>query len=128
MWVQLHNVPSLNMTKAVALAIVGLIGKVVKVDKDDGRDCIGRFLRVRISFDVRELLMRGANVEFPNYGTIWVDFRYKGLLNYFLICGKVGHVTRWCKVEKLGDKASEVDTEALYAFKGLDAKYDLKGN
>ncbi|KAB2617227.1 hypothetical protein D8674_013096 [Pyrus ussuriensis x Pyrus communis] len=89
MWVQLHNVPPLNMTKAVALAIVGLIGKVVKVDKDDGRDCISRFLRVKISFDVREPLMSGANVEFPNYGTMWVDFRYMG---YRTI---VSFVARW---------------------------------
>lgn len=52
MWVQVHNVPSLNMTEAVARAIGGLLGSVVKVNKDDGRDFIGRFLRVRISFDV----------------------------------------------------------------------------
>lgn len=64
MWVQLHNVPSMNMMKAVASAIGGLIGKMIKVDKDDGQDCIGRFLRVKLSFSVREPLMRGANMEF----------------------------------------------------------------
>lgn len=96
---QLHNVPPLNMTKVVALAIGGLIGKVVKVDKDDGRDCIGRFLHVKVSFDVREPLMRGENEEFPDDGTIWIDFRYEGLPSYCLICGKVGHITRWCKAE-----------------------------
>lgn len=52
MWVQLHNVPSMNMTEAVAVPIRGLIGRVITMDKDDGRDCIGRFLRVKIDFDV----------------------------------------------------------------------------
>ncbi|XP_068331493.1 uncharacterized protein [Pyrus communis] len=103
MWVQLHNVAPLNMTEAATSAIASLIGKVVKVDKDDGRDCIGRFLRVKISFDVQELLMRGANVEFPDDGKIWIDFHYEGLPNYCLICDKVGHVTRWCKAERLGE-------------------------
>lgn len=128
MWVQMHNVPLLNMTEAVARAIGGLVGNVVRVDMDDGRDCIGRFLRVKISFDVREPLMRGANVDFPDDGTIWVDFRYEGLPSYCLIYGKMGHVTRWCKVERLGDDASEFDVEALFTFKGLDAEYDLRGN
>ncbi|KAM1090527.1 hypothetical protein ACFX19_018348 [Malus domestica] len=94
MWVQLHNVPLLNMTEAVALAIGSLIGKVVKVDKDDGKDCIGHFLCVKISFDVREPLMRRANVEFLDDETIWINFRYEGLPGYCLICGKVGHATR----------------------------------
>ncbi|KAB2622357.1 ribonuclease H protein [Pyrus ussuriensis x Pyrus communis] len=43
-FVQLHNVPPLNMTEAVARTIGGVLGIVVKVDKDDGSDCIGRFL------------------------------------------------------------------------------------
>lgn len=128
LWVQLHNIPPLNMTEAVARAIGGLIGEVVKVDKDDGHDCIGQFLRVRESINVREPLMQGANVEFPDDGTLWVDFCYEGLSHYCLICGKVGHITRWCKMERLGDEASEIDTKALYAFKGLDAEYDPRGN
>lgn len=72
--------------------------------------------------------MRGANVDFPDDGTMWVNFRYEGLPSYCLICGKVGHVTRWCKAERLGNEASEVDVEALFAFKRLDAEYDLRGN
>ncbi|KAM1398236.1 hypothetical protein ACFX2I_015707 [Malus domestica] len=128
MWVQIHGVPPLNMTKAVARAIGGLLGTVIRVDKDDGRDCIGRFLRVKITFDVREPLMRGANVDFLEEGTMWTDFRYEGLPSYCLICGKMGHVTQWCKSHRIGEDASGVEVEALIAFKGLDAKYDLRGN
>lgn len=39
----MHNVPPLNMTKAVASVIGGLIDKVLKVDKDDGYSCASRF-------------------------------------------------------------------------------------
>lgn len=65
------------MTEAVVRAIGGLLGTVVKVDKDDGRDYIGRFLCVKITFDVREPLMRGANVDFPDDGIMWMDFHYE---------------------------------------------------
>lgn len=116
------------MTEAIAKTIGALLGTVVRVDKDDGRDCIGRFLHVKITFDVRESLMRRANVDFPDDGSMWVDFHYKGLPSYCLICGKVGHVTRWCKEERLGEDTTEIDVEALFAFKGLDAEYDLRGN
>lgn len=116
------------MTEAVTSAIGGLTGNVIRVDKDDGMDCIGRFLRVKISVDVREPLMRGANVEFPNDGELWVDFRYEGLPRYCLICGKFGHVTRRCKNELLREMTTNEEDEAMYAFKGLDAKYDLRGN
>ncbi|XP_070672186.1 uncharacterized protein [Malus domestica] len=128
MWVQFHNVLPLNMTEAIAWAISGVLGTVVKVDRDDGRDCIGRFLRVKITFDVRKSLMRGTNVVFPDDETMWVDFQYEGLPSYCLICGKVGHVTRWSKEERMGDEASDVEMGDLVAFKGLDADYDLRGN
>ncbi|KAM1386256.1 hypothetical protein ACFX2F_032738 [Malus domestica] len=105
-----------------------LVVDVIKAGKDDGRDYIGRFLQVKISFDVREPLMRGAIVEFPDDGKMWIDFLYEGLLNNCLICGKMGHVTRWCKEKTLGERASTEDVEAMYAFKGLDTEFDLRGN
>lgn len=52
-----------------------------------------------------------------------MDFQYKGLPSYCLICGKMGHVTRWCKEERLGEEASEVEMENLVVFKGLDAEF-----
>lgn len=74
-WVQIHNVPVLNMTQAVAVSIGGLVGTVKKVDRSGSKDCIGRFLRVKIRFNVREPLMRGTFVNFPNDGKVWVDFK-----------------------------------------------------
>lgn len=46
------------MTEVIARTIGSVFGVVVKMDKDDGRDCIGRFLRVKIIFDVREPLIK----------------------------------------------------------------------
>ncbi|KAB2626693.1 hypothetical protein D8674_020311 [Pyrus ussuriensis x Pyrus communis] len=43
MWVQMHNIPPLNIMDVVARAIGGLLETVVKVDKDVRKDCIGLF-------------------------------------------------------------------------------------
>ena len=82
------------MTGAVAIAIGGLVGTILKVDKSKSKECIGRFFRVKVHFNVKEQLMRGMYVQFPNEGMIWVDFKYECLLNYYLICGILGHPSR----------------------------------
>ncbi|KAM1056803.1 hypothetical protein ACFX13_030918 [Malus domestica] len=130
-WVQVHNVPILSMTQAVAESIGGLMGTVRKVDKSGSRDCIGRFLRVKIRFNVREPLMRGTFVDFPDDGRIWVDFRYEALPKYCLMCGMLGHTTRACtETREEGAKEGESSGELNdgLGFKGLDAVIDLRGN
>lgn len=59
-WVQLHGIPPLNMMVAVAQKIGTLLGQVAKVYHADGEDCVGRFVRVRIQFNVTQSLMRGV--------------------------------------------------------------------
>ncbi|KAM1157449.1 hypothetical protein ACFX14_027975 [Malus domestica] len=122
-WIQVHNVPVLSMTQAVAESIGGLIGTVRMVDKTGSRDCVGRFLRF-------EPLMRGTFVDFPDEGKTWIAFQYESLPNCCLICGLLGHPTRVCKdpqVEGMGDEKNAGDKEGLLAFRGLDAVTDLRG-
>lgn len=76
-WMQLHNIPLLSMIGVVAQAIGGLVGTVLKVDRSVSKECIGRFLRVKVRFNVNELLMRGTHVQFHNEWMIWVDFKYQ---------------------------------------------------
>ncbi|KAM1777717.1 hypothetical protein ACFX11_044340 [Malus domestica] len=130
-WVQMHNVPVLSMTQAVAESIGGLIGTVRMVDKTGRRDCIGRFLRVKVRFNVREPLMRGTFVSFPDDGRIWVEFKYEAFPNYCLLCGMLGHPTRVCKelqTTELSEDEISKRTEEGLAFRGLDAVTDLRGN
>ncbi|KAM1115603.1 hypothetical protein TB1_005781 [Malus domestica] len=119
------------MTQAVAETIGSLMGEVQSVDKSGSRDCIGRFLRVKIGFNVREPLMRGTFVTFPDNGKIWIDFKYESLPNYCLICGKLGHPTRICR-EILDERPDPGDCtkkwNEAFAFRGLDAVSYLRGN
>lgn len=117
------------MTSAVAQSIGGLMDTIMKVDTFVSKDCIDRFLRVKIRFNVREPLMKDTFISFPDDGTVWVDFKYEYLPKYCLICGVLGHSTRVCKELNIeGDyMESKKAQEGMYAFKGLDAEFDLRG-
>ncbi|CAL8993479.1 unnamed protein product [Prunus brigantina] len=84
-WVQLHGISPLNMTTMVAKKVGALVGRVLEVDQATGIDCIGRFLRVRIRFDVGQPLMRGTFVAFPGEGSRWINFKYEFLPEYYLV-------------------------------------------
>ncbi|KAM1584448.1 hypothetical protein ACFX1Z_037426 [Malus domestica] len=128
-WVQFHNVPPLCMTEGVALAIGGCMGTVMRVDKSSSRDCIGRFLRVKMRFNVREPLMRGTFVNFLDDGRVRVEFKYECLPRYCLICGLLGHAMRVCGDKHIGvnEGGNHGRRDEFYAFKNLDAVIDLKG-
>lgn len=104
------------------------MGTVRKVDTSGSRDCIGRFLRVKISFNVHEPFIRGTFVKFPNDGKVWVDFKYESLPKYCLICGMLGHPTRVCKdIQNSGraDGDGLGDQDDTPSFRGLET--DLRG-
>ncbi|KAL6293267.1 hypothetical protein ACE6H2_001409 [Prunus campanulata] len=127
LWVQLHGIPPFTMTVAVARKIGSLLGQVAEVDHADGEDCVGRFVRVRIQFDVTQPLMWGAFVEFPEVGSVWIGFLYEFLPEYYFICGCLGHPSRVC-LEKAGECSSQRrGVESLYAFAGLEAVEDMRG-
>lgn len=130
-WVQIHNVPPLSMMMVVAEAIGRLLGHVHKVDTSGSRDCIGKFLRVKVRFNVREPLMRGTFVNFPEDGRVWVDFKYEAVPMYCLICGCLGHATRVCREMQdgvLDEGRNVMDPEVRMPYQGLDAVTDLRGN
>lgn len=130
-WVQIHNVLPLSMIAAVVESIGGRMGCMQKVDTSVSRDYIGRFLRVKICFNVCEPLMRGTFVNFPDDGKVWVDFKYEALLKYCVICGVIGHATRVCKEfldAKRADSTVAGNLDDNLVYRGLVAETDLWGN
>lgn len=53
------------MTVAVARVIGAILWKVIRVDNDDGSDCVGHFIHLRIRFDVTLPLLHRTLVTFP---------------------------------------------------------------
>ncbi|KAM1771770.1 hypothetical protein ACFX11_046548 [Malus domestica] len=75
--------------------------------------------------------MRGTFVNFPDDGKIWVDFKYEALPKYCLVCGMLGHATKMCHENQNAnrdDGGSSEEMKEEFAFRGLDATCDLRGN
>lgn len=129
-WVQIHGVPGFCMTVAVATTIATMIGEVIWVDNRDGQDCVGRFIRVRVRFDVSLPLMRRSPVTFPEVGEKFVEFRYEYLPEYCFACGCLGHATQEC-VKKHEASRGKLNPKELshftYAFEGLEGVVNLRG-
>lgn len=71
---------------------------------------------------------------FSDEGRVWVQFKYEGLPNYCFYCGKLGHVSRVCKVHVLrGMHEMTVGDESLrqggpLSYEGIEARINLLGN
>ncbi|BFG25670.1 hypothetical protein CerSpe_119440 [Prunus speciosa] len=111
------------MTVAVATTIASMVGEVIWVDNRDMQDCVGRFIRVRVRFDVSLPLMRRSPVTFPEVGEKFVEFRYEYLPEYCFSCSCLGHATQEC-VKKHEASRGKLNPKELShftsAFEGLE--------
>ncbi|CAN6236094.1 unnamed protein product [Urochloa humidicola] len=97
MWVRVHRLPIGLMTTETGEEIGDRVGKTIEVDTDEGGSAVGKFLRIKIHFDIRKPLMRGVTMEVgPNGKTQWCPLEYEFLPNFCYICGLLGHVDREC--------------------------------
>ncbi|CAN1806584.1 hypothetical protein LINPERHAP1_LOCUS24727 [Linum perenne] len=55
-------------------------------------------MRLRVSLDIRRPLKREKKVRIEGGECITCTFRYERLPNFCYICGKLGHIDRYCEV------------------------------
>uniref|UniRef100_A0A803PBD0 Uncharacterized protein n=1 Tax=Cannabis sativa TaxID=3483 RepID=A0A803PBD0_CANSA len=76
-WIQLHRLPFLSKSKAIAMWAGNIVGSYLDVDEDSLNE--GKMARIRDSRD-----------EF------WVEFRYERLPEFCFECGIIGHPFEHC--------------------------------
>ncbi|KAL5780466.1 hypothetical protein ACOSQ2_011203 [Xanthoceras sorbifolium] len=85
------------MTKEAGLQLGSKVGKVKDIDTGASGDCMGKFLRIRVSIDISKPLKRGIRVSLDDSEeTIMLLIRYERLPEYCFGCGMVGHHVRDC--------------------------------
>ncbi|KAK9146904.1 hypothetical protein Sjap_006807 [Stephania japonica] len=90
-WIQIHNVPRACMTRKAAYFLGDLLGSVEDVDLGDLGDCDGKFLRLRISIDIDEPLIKGLKVFIEEVNKeVPMIIQYERLPDFCFHCGKIG--------------------------------------
>ncbi|KAL5793151.1 hypothetical protein ACOSP7_001745 [Xanthoceras sorbifolium] len=85
------------MTKEAGLQLGSKVGKVKDIDTGASGDCMGKFIRIRVSIDISKPLKRGIRVSLDDSEeTIILLIRYERLPEYCFGCGMVGHHVRDC--------------------------------
>ncbi|CAN1793630.1 hypothetical protein LINPERHAP1_LOCUS20057 [Linum perenne] len=97
-WVQMHQMPRGFCSEAVGTALGNYVGKCVKYDDRTIPTNDDFFMRARVTVDIRRPLKREKKVKLAGGVTGTCKFRYERLPNFCYICGKIGHIDRYCEV------------------------------
>lgn len=98
-WVQLQNVPIMCMDRETISELGEAIGKVEEVETDANGDCMGEVIRIRISIDITNPLMKILEIrqeDMTEEEDISVLIRYERLPDFCYCCGCLGHQYREC--------------------------------
>ncbi|XP_058749288.1 uncharacterized protein LOC131622280 [Vicia villosa] len=102
-WVRIYELPLILRTEAMAKKIGGIIGTFEEMDQKEAHKN-GRFLRVKVTMDLKQPLKRGTVVKFKEK-VLRVHFKYERLPTFCFVCGRIGHQIKDC--EALGDISEE---------------------
>ncbi|XP_058783430.1 uncharacterized protein LOC131658113 [Vicia villosa] len=114
-WVGIYDLPLVLRSDTMAKKLGNIIGTFEEMDaKEAHRN--GRFLRVKVTLDLKEPLKRGTVVTFKEK-KIRVHFKYERLPIFCFICGRMGHQIKDCEaIEELNEEGFEDIEEQDLAF------------
>ncbi|XP_058748651.1 uncharacterized protein LOC131621633 [Vicia villosa] len=114
-WVRVYELPLMLRSESMARKLGGILGKFEEMDmKEAYRN--GRFLRIKVTLDLKQPLKRGTVVRFKEKN-LRVHFKYERLPTFCFVCGRLGHQLKDC--ESAGDLSDEgydeiEETDLLY--------------
>ncbi|XP_058775391.1 uncharacterized protein LOC131649656 [Vicia villosa] len=114
-WVRVYDLPLMLRSETMAKKLGNIIGSYEEMDvKEAHRN--GRFLRIKVTLNLKEPLKRGTVVSFKEK-KIRVHFKYERLPTFCFVCGRMGHQIKDCEaVEDLNEEGYEELEEQDLAF------------
>jgi hypothetical protein len=88
-WVQIHGLPLHNRTTQNDAQIGSHIG--ILLDVEHGDTVCTHHLRVKVKVDTSKPLAPRFLFPHPGCSPVWVQFLYERLVDYYVLCGLVGH-------------------------------------
>ena len=95
-WVQVFDLPSSCMSESVGKQLGNYIGSFLEYDTNNIGESLKKYMRLRVTMDVRPPLKRGKRIRTPNGDGFFVSFKYEHLSLFCFICGCLGHSDRFC--------------------------------
>jgi interleukin-1 receptor-associated kinase 1 len=108
-WVRVYDLPLKLRSEAMAKKVGNIMGVFEEIDPKDSHRT-GRFLRFKVSLDLRKPLKKGTKIKYQEKN-MWVDFKYERLPNFCFACGRIGHQMKECEEVEDVDIDSYSDIE-----------------
>ncbi|KAK4392767.1 hypothetical protein Sango_2054500 [Sesamum angolense] len=95
--VRIHGLLIGKMTSNIALFIGSRIGRLTEFNQQKGSESWGSFMRIRLAIDVSKPLPRALKIRTVLGDEHLVTFTYERLPNFCYVCGRIGHIFKWCE-------------------------------
>ncbi|CAI8606586.1 unnamed protein product [Vicia faba] len=105
-WVRIYELPLMLRPEAMAKKMRDILGSFEEMDMKDAHP-IDRFLRIKVTIDLRNPLKRGTVVKFKEK-SLRVHFKYERLPTFCFVCRRIGHQLKDYKaLEDLNEEGFE---------------------
>lgn len=94
-WVRIYDLPLKPRSDSMAKKLGDIIGAHLENDPKESNH-LGRFLRVKVSIDLRKPLKRGTLVRYQGR-SLKVYLKYERLPTFCFVCGRIGHQVKDCE-------------------------------
>ncbi|CAN1744882.1 hypothetical protein LINPERHAP1_LOCUS2262 [Linum perenne] len=96
-WVHINDLSSEFYSEIVGRAIGNWMGEFLEYDENNQFTRDEPCMRIRVKLDVRRSLKREKVIRKPSK-ELKVTFKYERLPTFCYICGRIGHIDRFCEV------------------------------
>jgi len=90
-WIQAHNLPFGFMAESMGHFLGNHVGKLLKYDFNNNYGTWRKYMRLRVTMNVKEPLKQCFEFEREGADPVTVVFKYENLGNFCYICGLLGH-------------------------------------
>ncbi|KAL0416086.1 UNVERIFIED_CONTAM: hypothetical protein Slati_3440500 [Sesamum latifolium] len=96
-YVYIHNLPLSKMNLGIATHISNRIGRFRDMEPDESDRAWGVSLRILVAINVNDPLKRALKIDTTGEDEHTVYFTYERLPNFCYLCGRTGHIAKYCK-------------------------------
>ncbi|KAL0381479.1 UNVERIFIED_CONTAM: putative mitochondrial protein [Sesamum angustifolium] len=124
--VRIHGLHLGKMTPEIASFIGGKIGRLKDFDLSKGPESWGSFMRLRVAINVTKPLTRALKLRTVLGDEHIVTFTYERLPNFCYLCGRIGHISKWCETRFQANFVDPGDNSPFGPWLRAVTRVDLK--